>query len=341
MAQFSIVIPVFNATQWLREGLDSVAAAARLLYAKNGMWSVEVVCVDDGSTDDSGTILDEYARRSEEQGLKFRIVHQANQGVGAARNAGLKVATGDYVCFLDPDDVLASGWFLNFARVIEDCAPDMVLARYWKFNEIRQLKEDHGFGNEDKLGERLEVCKGVAERRRLIRHFLVDGRSFVFAVKRSLLENVWFPQGIYLAEDVIFCVKVAARIESFVQTEYCGHGYRQHEKSLVNRKLDSRERLRFLQTFAELEDKVEGVDTSLTVWQMVQFWLVNAADYEMSVAIRDELKRLCKLGLFSIGRLPVPSRVGAGLFMRFPRRPRMVRFVHCAVYKVYHGFGGR
>ena len=67
---------------------------------------------------------------------------------------------------------------------------------------------------------------------------------------------------------------------------------------------------------------------------MVQFWLVNAADTEAAVEIRDELRHLQILGMFCVPELPRLSRPGAALFMRWPSRPRMVRFVHCAVYKI-------
>lgn len=91
---FSIVIPVYNVAACLRECLDSVLAQTF------GDW--ETLCVDDGSTDGSGAILDEYAARDS----RFRIVHQPNAGVGAARNAALEMAVGEWLTFLDGDDRL-------------------------------------------------------------------------------------------------------------------------------------------------------------------------------------------------------------------------------------------
>lgn len=91
---FSIVIPVYNVAAYLRECLDSVRAQTF------GDW--EAVCVDDGSTDGSGSILDEYAARDS----RFRVLHQPNAGVSAARNAALEIAAGEWLTFLDGDDRL-------------------------------------------------------------------------------------------------------------------------------------------------------------------------------------------------------------------------------------------
>lgn len=90
--KFSIIIPVYNVAPYLRECLDSV------LVQTYTSW--EAICVDDGSTDGSGVILDEYAARD----ARFRVVHKVNEGVSAARNYALDIAKGDYVQFVDADD---------------------------------------------------------------------------------------------------------------------------------------------------------------------------------------------------------------------------------------------
>lgn len=93
----SVVIPVYNAGKYLRRGLDS------LLAQTCGDW--EAVCVDDGSSDDSPAILEEYAARD----ARFRVLRQENSGVSAARNRGIREARGEWVTFLDADDWLTAG----------------------------------------------------------------------------------------------------------------------------------------------------------------------------------------------------------------------------------------
>ena len=90
---FSIVIPVYNVSPYLRECLDSVLAQTFTHW--------EVICVDDGSTDGSGAILDEYTAKD----VRFKVIHQKNEGVSAARNKALDMAMGEWFLFLDGDDV--------------------------------------------------------------------------------------------------------------------------------------------------------------------------------------------------------------------------------------------
>ena len=92
MVKVSVIIPVYNVEKYLRECLDSILGQT--------LKEMEVVCVDDGSTDGSGAILDAV----EGQDPRVRVIHQANAGAGPARNAGLASATGEYVTFCDPDD---------------------------------------------------------------------------------------------------------------------------------------------------------------------------------------------------------------------------------------------
>ena len=98
----SVVIPVYNAERFIRFALDSV------VHQTYSDW--ECICVDDGSTDGSAAILDEYAANDK----RFRVVHQANGGEGSARNAGLDLATGAIGAFLDADDV----WHPETLRLI-------------------------------------------------------------------------------------------------------------------------------------------------------------------------------------------------------------------------------
>lgn len=92
--RISIIIPVYNAEKYLRRGLDS------LLAQTCGDW--EAVCIDDGSTDGSAAVLEEYAARD----ARFRVLRQENSGVSVARNRGIQEARGEWVTFLDADDWL-------------------------------------------------------------------------------------------------------------------------------------------------------------------------------------------------------------------------------------------
>ncbi len=90
----SVIIPVYRTEKYLRKCVDSVLAQT---YA-----NLEIILVDNGSPDRCGQICDEYAQKDK----RIRVIHQTNQGVSAARNAGLEIATGEYIAFVDSDDYI-------------------------------------------------------------------------------------------------------------------------------------------------------------------------------------------------------------------------------------------
>lgn len=102
MPKVSIIVPVYNVESKLRRCLDSI---------KHQDYSdFECILVDDGSSDISGNICDEYAHSDR----RFKVLHQKNHGVSAARNAGLKVALGDWILFVDSDDWVSSQFISAF-----------------------------------------------------------------------------------------------------------------------------------------------------------------------------------------------------------------------------------
>ena len=85
----SVIVPVYNQVHYLAECMDSILAQT--------LRDIEVICVDDGSTDGSGRMLDEYAARDS----RVKVIHQANAGVGYARNVGMTAAAGEYIAFME------------------------------------------------------------------------------------------------------------------------------------------------------------------------------------------------------------------------------------------------
>lgn len=100
MTKLSFIVPVYNVAPYLRKCVDSLLSQDYVDY--------EIILVDDGSTDESGVICDDYLNHKFEscnhKPIPIRVIHQTNAGLSAARNAGVKAATGDYICFVDSDD---------------------------------------------------------------------------------------------------------------------------------------------------------------------------------------------------------------------------------------------
>ena len=123
MAMFSIIIPVYNVEKYLHECLDSVLGQIYSNY--------EIVLVDDGSTDLSGKICDEYSEKCN----FISVVHQNNQGLSSARNVGINAAKGEYLVFLDSDDFIQKDGLEILSNIIEKENPDIIINNYYSVED--------------------------------------------------------------------------------------------------------------------------------------------------------------------------------------------------------------
>ena len=95
MSLISVIVPVYNVEKYLEACIDSILQQT---YEK-----IEIILVDDGSTDSCGKICDEYASKDS----RLKVLHKGNGGLSSARNAGIKVATGEWITFIDSDDYIS------------------------------------------------------------------------------------------------------------------------------------------------------------------------------------------------------------------------------------------
>lgn len=205
----SVIVPVYNVERYLARCLDSVIAAGR--YALRGMMQltqVETVCVNDGSTDGSAAVLEEYRRRLAAAGdlrLSFRVVTQANGGLGSARNAGMAAATGDYFTFVDSDDEIPPYSIVAFAGVLlETGAPLAVSCAF----EVRDSDS----------GSRPSDRRVGSFRYRLRRREWICGRKVQYSAcnkmyAASLIRNRPFPKGSF--EDFSWTTSVFCDVDEF------------------------------------------------------------------------------------------------------------------------------
>jgi len=115
MPKISIIIPVYNVAEYLPKCLDSVLGQT--------LSDIEIICINDGSTDNSGDILQDYVVKDG----RIKIINQKNQGLSAARNAGLKIVHSDYVMFVDSDDYIAPNMAEKLYKKMEEDKSDVVI----------------------------------------------------------------------------------------------------------------------------------------------------------------------------------------------------------------------
>lgn len=114
----SVIIPVYNVADYLQECLDSVIT--------QNYTDLEIILIDDGSTDASGKICDEYARKDK----RIQVIHQKNSGAAAAKNAGLRTASGEFLSFVDSDDYLEPGAYAYMLDLLEKSRADVAQCCY-------------------------------------------------------------------------------------------------------------------------------------------------------------------------------------------------------------------
>ena len=119
----SIIVPVYNVKDYLDECFKSILRQSYKNY--------EVIIVDDGSTDGSSEICDYYASNY----LNFKVIHEKNAGVSCARNAGLRTCRGDYISFLDPDDIIEDRFLGDMISCIQENKVDISCCTYYLSNK--------------------------------------------------------------------------------------------------------------------------------------------------------------------------------------------------------------
>lgn len=211
--KISIIVPVYNAEKYLRDCLDSLLNQ-NLAYA-----DYEIVCVNDGSKDGSAGILSEYAEKYE----NIVVIHQENSGVSAARNAGLELARGEYVWFVDSDDCVRKNCLWEIARITEEAQPHLLR-----------------FGHERVNDEQMKVAQNAELASygwKSTKHIHINSVwTSVFRLKEIKKENLSFRTDIKFGEDSLFQAYffLYRDTDRCISTAESLYFYRQHEASAMH-----------------------------------------------------------------------------------------------------------
>ena len=220
----TIIVPIYNVEKYIHKCVDSIIAQTY----KN----IEIILVDDGSTDHCPVICDEYA----ESDSRIKVVHKENGGLMSARQAGLKAATGEYVGFVDGDDWIEPDMYENFADVINKYKPDMALCEfYFSYPEKRSPSNQKLSGTFYKKAD-LET--------EIYPTMLFNNTFYSFGIfpccwskvfKRTLLEKCLYPvtPEIRIGEDAAFTYPCLLEAESMAYIDKCLYNYRVNPESMT------------------------------------------------------------------------------------------------------------
>lgn len=210
----SIIVPVYNLETYLRKCIESIQ--------KQTYTNLEIIIIDDGSTDNSPGICDELA----EKDSRIKVFHKLNGGISSARNFGISVTSGDYILFVDSDDYIEENLCQKVINVFEEQNVDIVI-----FNSDIVDENGNSIGSiksncYDKVLNREEALK------RLIQHEFSD-YFWNKAYKKHLFNGITIPEGYYM-EDMATTYKLFLNAEKIYCINEKLHNYLKRQNSIVN-----------------------------------------------------------------------------------------------------------
>lgn len=292
MTKSSIIIPAYNCERTIENTVNSILAS--------GLTDFEIIIVDDGSKDGTGKICDEIVQQHE----CIRCVHQENAGVSAARNRGIREATGEYIWLFDADDSVDEKALSRVAEIIDNFAPDMLVfgmefdyyhnGKIYRRDEMLPPVEGH---------KSIEECNDM-----MYELFACNALSSLCSriIKRSVVEQaeICLREDMFLYEDLEFSLRVLAQCNDIFFIREGIYKYRQSEDEG-----SAGRRLKRIPHIPELIDKIEKTlaDTEDKNKILLLLYLTLARE-KISAASKEEIDVVCadfKSWIDEYGLLPL------------------------------------
>jgi glycosyltransferase involved in cell wall biosynthesis len=261
--RISVIVPVHNTEKYLRYCLDSIISQT---YE-----NLEIIIIDDGSSDNSGKIADEYAK----QDKRIQVIHQKSRGVSFARNVGIKKATGEYVAFVDSDDYVAADFIEKLYLLAKENKADIATCQFESFTEEKlKLKKSPVWTQKVMTGR--ETVDQMLFRKHLMYLCLS-------LYKRSLFVDhaIKFPVG-RTYEDIVVRLPLHYFASRVAFTKEKLYYYRARRDSITGRKFSKA-------SFDDLLFAVESVRDFCNAHKEISPAKVNYFDFRMSLLILNYL----------------------------------------------------
>lgn len=230
--KISVIVPIYNAGKYLERCLSSLSSQTY----KN----IEIVLIDDGSTDDSAVICKDFCLKDR----RFVYAHQKNLGVSAARNYGISMSSGDYIGFCDSDDWVEPDMYESLYRIIKENCVDMACCAFFV---------DKGDSNQNVVDDN-EVI--VVQARNALCDIIFDGTHiggvelWTKLIKREIFDGLKFRENIAIGEDAVMMFDVLLACNSIAYSKVYRYHYVYNEVSACNSKF--KESFWTIQTSADI-----------------------------------------------------------------------------------------
>lgn len=303
MPQVSVIVPVYNAEKYLSECVDSIL--------NQTIADLECILVDDGSTDGSPAICDAYARHD----VRVKVIHKANGRAASARNAGMRIAQGEYIAFVDSDDWISPNMYEKMlAQGADVCLCDFVRFQGGKEYPFTQPNIRKGFY------DAAQICKEIYP------HLVMDGveypitiSNWVLLIKHTIItnHNLAYREDIHISEDAPFGSEVLYCADSFsyLKGEHLYH-YRMTEGS------------------ASKSYRPWWWDSYLKINEETEAFFGNCKDYDFTQQIKSNMFYLARAEIYyiladtSLSRREQNKKIRE--VMSHPRVVRMMKGYDCS-----------
>lgn len=311
----SVIMPVHNGVRFLAPAVESVLGQT--------MGDFELICVEDGSTDESPRILDEFAACDP----RIKVLHTGGRGCSAARNAGMDAARGEYIAFIDQDDLYHPQMLELMVSAAEKFRADIVEAAYTKVPESADLESSF-----PECRETVHMVPAVKSITNPFSYFIKQhkkrGGGIVCPVwnrifRRSAVANVRFPEGVQPGEDSYFSYLAFDNARSMAVVDATLYAFRQNGGSTSHADL-GRIAGRFVAGRAAVLDywtnsRSPNRERFLACATRELAWIVKEAvkrgDESVRMEVRNRLSELRRDGLFLLRRLPPSKRLKTWIFL--------------------------
>lgn len=257
----SIIVPVFNVEDYLENCIESILHST---YKE-----IELILVDDGSTDASGRICDKYAKKNK----NIVVVHQKNEGQAVARNKGIKIAKGDYIGFVDSDDYIEENMYEKMVNAIEGFSADIAICRHY---------DDFGGKKVPRLTDSdIKIYTGTEAAKLALEDKMINSYVWDKIFKRNLFHEIYFTAGRYF-EDTMLIPQILIKAEKVACIPEPLYYYRYR----LNGTMNTLNQKRFIDKIYAVEDNIQMA--------MQQFPdMVGILMFRNSEAIRDLADSKC------------------------------------------------
>lgn len=256
MKKISIIVPVYNVEKYVEKCIQSLI--------NQSYKNIEIILVDDGSNDRSNKIIDEYAKVDS----RILTIHQKNKGVSAARNAGLKVATGEYVGFVDPDDYVDFQMYETMLKKIELNMSDLAVCGFSKVTELSDKEEI--FEIKDEL---LSPKKCVEDLFDFRGGYAIKPSVWNKLFRRDKIGDLKFDENIGISEDLKFVVQYILKCNSIVYVKQAFYKNLQRDGSITRSKGKAAQIIKTVEIDNFVYDEIKKIYPDLR--EVVLDWIVQ------------------------------------------------------------------